>query len=62
MTNSQINRAFDGPRSPADLLKIATRIRQHALHFPNDPMGERLEKYADELEAQARKIIRGGEV
>jgi hypothetical protein len=45
---------------PADLLKLAGRMRQHALHFADDPMGEHLEEYADQLEARARQIIKQG--
>jgi hypothetical protein len=52
--------ARDNAKSPADLLKIANRIRQHALHFTDDPMGERLVEYADELEVRAHQIIRCG--
>jgi hypothetical protein len=52
----------DDAKSPADLLKIAVKICQHALYFPDDPMGERLEKYAGELEARAYQIIRWGHV
>ena len=48
----------DNAQSPADLLKIASRFRQHALYFSNDPMEAGLEKYADELESRARQIAK----
>jgi hypothetical protein len=43
-------------RIPADLLRRAARIRQHALHFVDDPIAEHLGKYADELEARAARL------
>jgi hypothetical protein len=44
--------------SPVDLLSRAARIRQHARLFSGDAAEERLEQFADELEARARLIIR----
>jgi hypothetical protein len=52
----------DDAKIPADLLEFADRIRQHARHFADDPMGEGLAKYADELEARAHQVIRWGQV
>jgi hypothetical protein len=52
----------DDAKIPAELLKFADRIRQHALHFTDDPMGAGLENYADELEARAHQVIRWGQV
>jgi hypothetical protein len=48
----------DNTKSPVDLLKIASRFRQQALYFSNDPMEAGLEKYADELESRARQIAK----
>jgi hypothetical protein len=48
--------ASDVTSTSADLLKKrAARIRQHAWHFVDDPIAERLEEYADELEALATR-------
>jgi hypothetical protein len=46
----------DVPNTSADLLRRAARIRQHALHFVDDPIAEHLGKYADELEARAARL------
>jgi hypothetical protein len=48
----------DPPESPIDLLSRAARIRQHARLFAGDPAEERLQQFADELEARARRIVR----
>jgi hypothetical protein len=45
--------------SPADLLRRAARLRQHAQHFADDPMGPHLDKYAAELEARAARLAGG---
>jgi hypothetical protein len=55
MSGDQVDRTADDAESPTELLDIAARFRQHALFFLDDPMGMYLEKYADELEARARR-------
>ena len=55
-TGGKGDRACDVANTPCDLLKRAARIRQHAWHFVDDPIAERLEKYADELEALANHL------
>jgi hypothetical protein len=55
MSGDQVNRTAGDAESPADLLKMAGRFRQHALAFLDDPMGAHLKKHADELEARARR-------
>jgi hypothetical protein len=55
MSGDQVNRTAEDARSPAELLKKAARVRRHALLFADDPMGAQQEKYADELEARARR-------
>ena len=48
--------ASGAANTSADLLKRAATIRQHAWHFVDDPIVEGLEKYADDLEAQAARL------
>ena len=58
MSSDQVDWAADVPASPVDLLSRAARIRQYARFFLGDVAAVRLERLADELEAQARQIIR----
>jgi hypothetical protein len=44
-------------KSPVELLSAAARIRQLALVFSSDPRGNRLDQFAEELEAKVRQII-----
>jgi hypothetical protein len=44
--------------SPVALLSRAARIRQHARMFAGDAAEARLEQFADDLEARARRILR----
>ena len=56
-TDRKGDRAADvAVNSAADLLSRAAKVRRHALFFAEDPFGDRLEKYADELEAQANRL------
>ena len=48
----------DAPESPVDLLARAARIRRQARYFAGDPAEERLEQFANELEARALQIVR----
>ena len=55
-TGGKGDRTCDCANTSADLLRRAARIRQHAWHFIDDPIAERLEKYADQLEALANRL------
>jgi hypothetical protein len=44
--------------SPVELLSAAARMRQLALMFGRDPQGNRLDQFAEELEAKVRQIVR----
>ena len=55
-TGGKDDRACDVVNTPCDLLKRAARIRQHAWHFVDDPIAERLKEYADELEALTNRL------
>jgi hypothetical protein len=56
-----IDRTFDVVEYRADLLKRAVRLRQHAVQYSHDAIGESigegLEKYADKLEVLARHLF-----
>ena len=56
-TSSEGDRACDSA-TPDELLQVAARMRQHALYFYGDPIAERLEEYADDLEARAIRLAR----
>jgi hypothetical protein len=57
-TSSEGDRACDSAATPDELLQVAARMRQHALYFYGDPIAERLEEYADDLEARATRLAR----
>ncbi len=57
MARDGANLSTDAPESPIDLLSRAARVRQHARLFAGDPAVERLEQFAEELEARALHIV-----
>jgi hypothetical protein len=57
-TDGKGNRTCGGV-TPNDLLEMAARARKHAVYFWDDPFSERLEEFADELEALARRLAAG---
>jgi hypothetical protein len=56
MSEDQVYRTKYGPESPAYLLKMAAKFRQHAQQFSADPMAKHWERYADDLEARAARL------
>jgi hypothetical protein len=58
MTREGTDPPIEDAESPVDLLSRAARIRQHARLFAGDAAEARLERFADDLEARARQIIR----
>ena len=58
MTRDGTDPMVEEAESPVALLSRAARIRQHARMFAGDAAEARLEQFADDLEARARRIIR----
>jgi hypothetical protein len=56
MSDDPVNRTKDGAGSPAYLLRMADKFRQHAQRFSADPMAKHWERYADDLEALAARL------
>jgi hypothetical protein len=56
MFEDHVHRTKSDPESPAYLLRMADKFRQHAQQFSADPLAQHWERYADDLEARAARL------